>query len=124
MRRRRRRAAGDGPSGLRSVETAPPDLIVLDVMMPGMDGYEVCRTIRKYSSIPILMLTAKGTQDDIVKGLECGADDYVKKPFDLRERQSVASLQLSPDEKFVEVNPEEIKQMKREKTLAYLKVIV
>ena len=78
-------AAGDGPSGLRSAETAPPDLIVLDVMMPGMDGYEVCRTIRKYSSVPILMLTAKGTQDDIVKGLECGADDYVKKPFDLRE---------------------------------------
>jgi DNA-binding response OmpR family regulator len=78
-------AAGDGPSGLRSVETVPPDLIVLDVMMPGMDGYEVCRTIRKHSSVPILMLTAKGTQDDIVKGLECGADDYVKKPFDLRE---------------------------------------
>lgn len=78
-------AVPDGPSGLRQVESGPPDLILLDVMMPEMDGYEVCRTVRRSSSVPILMLTAKGTQDDIVKGLECGADDYVKKPFDARE---------------------------------------
>jgi DNA-binding response OmpR family regulator len=77
--------AQDGTAGLKTATAAPPDLVILDVMMPGMDGWEVCRNLRKATNVPILMLSAKSTQDDVVQGLECGADDYVKKPFDLRE---------------------------------------
>jgi two-component system response regulator MtrA len=61
------------------------DLVVLDVMLPGLDGLEVCREIRRTSQVPILMLTARTDTIDVVVGLECGADDYVKKPFDLAE---------------------------------------
>ena len=78
-------AAADGPSALRVVDEASADLVLLDIMMPGMDGVEVCRRMRQQSSLPIIMLTAKRQESDVVRGLEAGADDYVTKPFSLRE---------------------------------------
>lgn len=71
----------DGPSVLRQAEAEEPDLYVLDIMMPGMDGREVCRRLREFSIAPVLMLTAKDTEDDKVAGLDAGADDYLTKPF-------------------------------------------
>jgi len=80
------RAAADGSSGLELACTEPFDLILLDVMMPGLDGYSVCRELRRRQrDMPVLMLTAKGQVDDRVEGLDCGADDYLVKPFSLRE---------------------------------------
>jgi DNA-binding response OmpR family regulator len=78
-------AAADGAEALASVEEAPPELVVLDLMLPGVDGLEVCRRLRRTSDVPVIMLTAKGTVDDRVVGLEQGADDYVTKPFSPRE---------------------------------------
>jgi DNA-binding response OmpR family regulator len=79
------RVVHDGREALTAAETAPVDLIVLDVMLPGIDGLEVCRRIRARSMVPILMLTAKAEEVDRVVGLELGADDYLTKPFSLRE---------------------------------------
>ncbi|NMC52630.1 MAG: response regulator transcription factor [Chloroflexi bacterium] len=78
-------AALDGESGLVMARANPPDLVVLDWMLPGMDGLEVCEKLREAGSVPILMLTAKDTVDDRVKGLDAGADDYMVKPFELEE---------------------------------------
>jgi two-component system response regulator MprA len=75
----------DGQSGLNMVRDVLPDLIVLDWMLPGMDGLEVCRRLRAAGSLPILMLTAKDTIQDRVQGLDAGADDYLVKPFELDE---------------------------------------
>jgi DNA-binding response OmpR family regulator len=77
--------AADGRSGLAELEQSVFDAVLLDVMMPGMDGVEVCRRIRERSRIPIIMLTARGDEADRVVGLEIGADDYVAKPFSPRE---------------------------------------
>jgi DNA-binding response OmpR family regulator len=77
--------ADSGAKGLAALEAGAFDAVLLDVMMPGMDGLEVCRRIRQKSPIPILMLTAKGDETDRVVGLELGADDYVAKPFSPRE---------------------------------------
>jgi len=77
--------AENGPEALVKYREAKPDLIVLDLMLPGMSGLEVCRVIRAESSVPILMLTARDGELDKVVGLEVGADDYVTKPFSLRE---------------------------------------
>ena len=77
--------APDGPHGLAQLEAGVYDAVLLDVMMPGMDGLEVCRRIRQRWSLPVLMLTAKGDETDRVVGLELGADDYVAKPFGPRE---------------------------------------
>ena len=77
--------APDGPRGLIAAESRSFDAILLDVMMPGMDGLEVCRRLRAKSSVPIVMLTARGDEADRVVGLELGADDYVPKPFGARE---------------------------------------
>jgi DNA-binding response OmpR family regulator len=77
--------AADGITGLGLVRSGHPDLVVLDLMLPGMDGLEVCREIRRTSSIPVIMLTALGQESDRVVGLEYGADDYVVKPFSPRE---------------------------------------
>jgi two-component system response regulator MprA len=73
--------AGDGAEALAKIREREPDLVILDVMMPGMDGIEVARRLRQASAIPILMLTAKGTVADRVAGLDSGADDYLVKPF-------------------------------------------
>ena len=70
---------------LRQLEKEPVDLVVLDIMMPDMDGFEVCQRIRQTSQIPILFLTARSYEEDRIKGLEIGADDYIMKPFSLRE---------------------------------------
>src|SRR5690554_1054958 len=77
--------AYDGEEALRKAFAVNPDIIVLDLMLPGVDGFEVCRRLRKKSEIPIIMLTAKGEDIDKVLGLELGADDYMTKPFNPRE---------------------------------------
>jgi DNA-binding response OmpR family regulator len=78
-------AATNATEGLRKLHHEKPDLVVLDVMLPGMDGFELCKTIRKDLTVPIIMLTARGEVTDRVVGLELGADDYIAKPFDPRE---------------------------------------
>jgi DNA-binding response OmpR family regulator len=77
--------AADGEAAVVAARAAHPDLIVLDLMMPGLNGLEVCRILRKEMHVPILMLTARGEETDKVAGLELGADDYVTKPFSMRE---------------------------------------
>ena len=99
--------ATDGLAGLQLARTRHPDLVILDVMLPGMDGLEVCREIRRDRDIPIMMLSARGEELDRVVGLEVGADDYVTKPFSMRElmarvkvhvrrSQASASAEVSP----------------------------
>ncbi|WP_253863321.1 response regulator transcription factor [Prauserella halophila] len=78
------REAGTGEDGLRMLASAEPEVVVLDLMLPGMDGFEVCRRIRAKSAVPIIMLTARGDDFDVVGGLEAGADDYVIKPVQPR----------------------------------------
>ena len=78
-------AAGDGRTGVAMFRSEDPDLVLLDLMLPELSGIEVCRIIRAESSVPIIMLTARGAEVDKVVGLELGADDYVTKPFSLRE---------------------------------------
>ncbi len=78
-------AAADGKEGLRLAREAHPDLIVLDILLPGMDGMEVCRALREESTVPIIMLTARVEEEDRLAGLDLGADDYVTKPFSPRE---------------------------------------
>nr|CTQ95800.1 Phosphate regulon transcriptional regulatory protein PhoB (SphR) [Kibdelosporangium sp. MJ126-NF4] len=75
----------DGRSALDEVRGRRPDLLVLDVMLPGVDGLDVCRILRRESDLPVLMLTARSTEDDLLLGLDLGADDYVTKPFSPRE---------------------------------------
>jgi DNA-binding response OmpR family regulator len=77
--------AADGPSGVEACESLAPDLVVLDLMLPGLDGLEVCRRIQRTRPVPVLMLTARDTEDDLVVGLATGADDYLTKPFSGRE---------------------------------------
>jgi two-component system response regulator ResD len=77
--------AADGPEALRLAEAQPPDLVVLDLMLPGLDGVEVCRRLRARSAVPIVMLTARGEEADKLNGFDVGADDYVTKPFSPRE---------------------------------------
>ncbi len=94
-------AAGDGVQALALARSRQPDLVLLDVMMPGMQGWEVCREIRRESDIPILMLSARGEEMDRVLGLELGADDYIVKPFSFREllarvRANLRRAALSP----------------------------
>lgn len=75
----------DGESALLQLDTFRPNLILLDLMLPGIDGYQVCREIRKSNNVPIIMLSAKGETFDKVLGLELGADDYIIKPFETKE---------------------------------------
>ena len=77
--------AGDGGQGLQKFRAISPDIVLLDVMMPVMDGWSVCRAIRAESQTPVIMLTAKGETEDKITGLRSGADDYVTKPFEMRE---------------------------------------
>src|SRR5918992_2462752 len=97
--------AGDGPGAVELCRTLKPDLVVLDLMLPGYDGLEVCRRIQADRPIPVLMLTARDSETDVLVGLGVGADDYMKKPFSPRElvarvhallrraeRQAVSSL--------------------------------
>ncbi|MFG2613664.1 response regulator transcription factor [Streptomyces anulatus] len=77
--------AGDGPAALTRFAAHRPDLVVLDLMLPAMDGFEVCRRMREHGPVPVIMLTARGDEEDRILGLETGADDYVTKPFSPRE---------------------------------------
>ena len=107
------KTVGDGESALLEYKNYQPDLILLDLMLPGIDGYQVCREIRAPSNVPIIMLSAKGEVFDKVLGLELGADDYIIKPFDskemvarvkavLRRYQTAAPKKQDPDIKCVE----------------------
>ncbi|MDX8151746.1 response regulator transcription factor [Patulibacter brassicae] len=80
--------ATTGPEALEQFERGQPDLVLLDVMLPGLDGVAVCRALRERSAVPIIMLSARGEEGDRVAGLEAGADDYVTKPFSVRELRS------------------------------------
>src|SRR5579872_7464548 len=77
--------AGNGPLGLELLRKMGPDLVILDWMLPGMDGLEVCRRAREFTTVPIIMLTAKTATEDRVSGLDTGADDYLPKPFEPEE---------------------------------------
>ncbi len=77
--------AGDGLVGVEKFRQFQPDLVLLDIMLPGMDGWGVCKKIRETSKTPVIMLTAKGELEDKVSGLEMGADDYITKPFEMKE---------------------------------------
>ncbi len=77
--------ADDGSKGLNLFHESSPDLVLLDIMLPGMDGWSVCKKIRETSKVPIIMMTAKGETMDKVNGLEMGADDYIVKPFEMKE---------------------------------------
>lgn len=79
------RVAGDGPTGVAYAERFEPDLVILDLMLPGLDGLEVCRQIQRERHVPVLMLTARDDETDLVIGLAVGADDYLTKPFSMRE---------------------------------------
>lgn len=92
--------ASDGATGLRTARTARPDLILLDLMLPGMSGLDFCRALRKSSRVPIIMLTAKDAEVDKIVGLELGADDYITKPFSVREvlaRVNAVMRRTSPE---------------------------
>jgi DNA-binding response OmpR family regulator len=92
--------ASDGASGLRTARTARPDLILLDLMLPGMSGFDFARALRKTSRVPIIMITAKDAEVDKIVGLELGADDYITKPFSVREvlaRVHAVLRRASPD---------------------------
>src|SRR5712691_11544164 len=77
--------ASDGKQALEQIETHQPDLVLLDVMMPRMDGFTVCQRVREFSSVPILIVTARGQNQDKIRGLDLGADDYLTKPFSVEE---------------------------------------
>jgi DNA-binding response OmpR family regulator len=86
--------ASDGVNALKLAEAQKPDLLVLDIMMPGLDGIEVCRRVREFSTAPIILLTAKDAEEDKVLGLDSGADDYVTKPYLPRELLARINAQL------------------------------
>jgi DNA-binding response OmpR family regulator len=87
-------ATQDGESALDLADDENPDLVLLDIMLPGIDGFEVCRVLRRTTTVPILMLTARTEEVDRVVGLEIGADDYVTKPFSMRELMARIKAQL------------------------------
>ncbi|HEX7737330.1 MAG TPA: response regulator transcription factor, partial [Ktedonobacteraceae bacterium] len=95
--------ASDGALALEQIERAAPDLVLLDVMMPKMDGFTVCQRVREFSAVPIIIITARGQDQDKVKGLDLGADDYLTKPFSVEEllarvRAVLRRSQLRADE--------------------------
>lgn len=94
----------DGTGGLRRVPLYEPDLILLDIMLPGMDGMEVCRKVREFSDVPILMLTARDETSDKVSGLDIGANDYITKPFEMDELLARIRAGLRGREKAAEVS--------------------
>lgn len=111
--------ANSGNAGVDKVRLMQPSLVLLDIMLPGMDGFEVCREIRKTSTVPIIMLTAKDDTFDKVLGLELGADDYISKPFDTREliarikavmRRCDGKAENASDEKIIEYKNIKINQ--------------
>ncbi len=127
--------AANGESALDSFTSDPADVVLIDIMLPGIDGFEVCRSIRRASDVPIIMVTARADTHDVVAGLEAGADDYLTKPFAPKElsariramlrraraaepgdmeRIKVGELEISPDEGLVLKNGEELHLTKTE----------
>ena len=101
--------AGDGAAGLRTARSSNPDLVLLDLMLPGMSGLDFCRALRKTSRVPIIMLTAKDAEVDKIVGLELGADDYITKPFSIREvlaRVNSVLRRTDPDGGHLRTTPE------------------
>jgi len=116
-------AVADGLVALEHAETCWPDLVILDLMLPGLDGLEVCRRLRERAPVPVIMLTARGDEDDRVMGLEFGADDYIAKPFSPRElilrvqavlRRAAGSIQPSPQQSRIVVADLDIDVASRE----------
>jgi DNA-binding response OmpR family regulator len=106
------RAAAHPHDGLRALKTDPPDVVILDIMLPETDGLAVCRTVRETSRVPIIMLTARGDVTDRIVGLELGADDYLPKPFEPRELvariQAVLRRGMRDDEDMVRIGALEV----------------
>ncbi|GIF71058.1 response regulator transcription factor [Asanoa siamensis] len=101
--------AGDGPSAVETARREPPDLVVLDVMLPGFDGLEVCRRIQADRPVPVLMLTARDDENDMLVGLAVGADDYITKPFSMRELAARVHALLRRVERAQSVGPTTIR---------------
>ncbi|HEY82458.1 MAG TPA: response regulator transcription factor [Dehalococcoidia bacterium] len=97
--------AMDGAQALQVIEMELPDLVILDIMMPKMDGFEVCRRLREWSQIPIIMLSARGDEEDKVKCLNLGADDYITKPFSASELTARVSAVLRRTQKATPTQP-------------------
>lgn len=114
----------DGESALESVKTFQPNLILLDLMLPGIDGYQVCREVRANSSTPIIMLSAKGEVFDKVLGLELGADDYMEKPFDTKELVARVKAVLRRYKAVVPVSSESMSTASKAKIAEYPDLIV
>ncbi len=104
---------GNGEEALASFIATPFDLVILDIMMPKMDGLEVCREIRRRSEVPVIMITALGSTEDLVKGLETGADDYIAKPFTFREVQARINAILRRMQWAAESKPQSVIQIGR-----------
>jgi len=103
-------SAATGTEALSKFETEEPDIIVLDIMLPELDGFEVCRQIRQVSDVPIIMITAKGDMQDAVEGLNAGADDYVTKPFAVEELLARVNAVLRRSQNdFCQPSPDQIK---------------
>jgi len=114
-------AASDGEEALASVRASPPDLVILDLMLGNMHGFEVCRAIRKDSDVPIVMLTARTEEVDKVVGLELGADDYMTKPFSMKEllarvRARLRRRENAPGDQVLTAGPIRIDLLRREAT--------
>ncbi|MEV7621692.1 response regulator transcription factor [Actinoplanes sp. NPDC089786] len=114
--------AGDGPAAVAAARRTPPDAVVLDVMLPGFDGLEVCRRLQAERPVPILMLTARDDENDMLVGLAVGADDYLTKPFSMRElaarvhalvRRATKTAAVDPDQDFLRVGDLEINRAER-----------
>jgi two-component system response regulator VicR len=88
--------AVDGEKAIQVAEKEKPDLVILDIIMPKMDGFAVCRKLREWSTVPIIMLTAREGENDKEKWVACGADDYLTKPFILRELLDMVKIMLKP----------------------------
>ena len=108
--------AADGGQGLTKFRAIAPDLVLLDVMMPVMDGWSVCKSIRAESQTPIIMLTAKGELDDKVAGLKSGADDYITKPFEMKEVLARIEAVLRRSDRGIE--------LKKARRLTYDKLVI
>lgn len=118
--------AYDGLEAMQKIEKDHPDLVILDVNMPGLDGFEVCRKVRNSTTIPVLLLTVKDEQENVIKGLELGADDYMTKPFSVRELtlrvQAILRRTQMPEVRVIEQGPLRIDFDRRRVTLHDLPV--
>lgn len=117
-------AVGDGRSALESARRLHPDLIVLDIMLPELDGFEVARILRKEMSTPILMLTARDDEIDRVVGLEVGADDYLTKPFSMRELMARVKAQLRRTRLLREELEKAPQPAKKQETLSFNDLVI